>query len=792
MNDLADPDVWRRQLGYLPVPLFGRDNERTYVLLNGGKGNFCLDVEGSRDADPMIAATQAWSADVDHFVAIRGDTLHLLRWDQPQRWNESYKLQQIATSLPLFQQYIETKQAPRERSVVTRAISVYRAVRARALKGGERDALLAFIGLLAKGWQTQQPGIHLQQHWLGVNDAYESASSLLGSVGVDMVLEQLLRPEQANKASPAMELMIRHAAGRIFQEAHYLALAPIQQDMFFDGQAKLAGRSSKTLGAFFTHTPLVRTLVEQALLSADLIGKKHIHLFDPACGSGEFLREAVRQLGLHGYKNKITVTGYDISEAACLMAQFGLAAEACTSGATLDINIHHRDGLSDEPWIRSVDVCIMNPPFVAWPDMIAEQQDAATRTLAELHQKRPDMAMAFLRRAVDTLGSSGVIGAVLPASFLDGDSAKPLREFLLSSHTIELTARLGNQAVFTDVMVDPALIVARRRQVESIRRATLLVWADHNPGSSDLALRSLRRYDKPSQVTCLENTKQFSIYSGKIDALSENWAPRPYRSARLLAALDNRPQVHTLFSVQQGTITGLNAAFMLDLDELERLPKAEQLYFRPAVTNNSIINGQLIKKAWVFYPHGSDLQELISEDDVADKLKHFYRLRLLPYKDALMRRARVSEENWWRLSEYRSWQVARRPKIVSTYFGTAGSFALDQTGDFVVVQGYGWLPKKSAAINDERKLLALLATLNAPLTDVLLAGVSNNLAGGQWNLSKRFIERMPVVDVTRLPSTLYEALAVLGETMTQGGNCDDALINDLTCQAFGISTDLDV
>ena len=66
MNDLSQADVWRRQLGYLPVPLFGVVKERAYVMLNGGKGNFCLDVDDGT-ADPSVAAQHAWSADVDHY-----------------------------------------------------------------------------------------------------------------------------------------------------------------------------------------------------------------------------------------------------------------------------------------------------------------------------------------------------------------------------------------------------------------------------------------------------------------------------------------------------------------------------------------------------------------------------------------------------------------------------------------------------------------------------------------------------------------------------------------------------
>ena len=78
-DDLAQVTTWRRLLGYLPVPLFGQASEHTFVLLNGGKGNFCLDVGESAALGPVAAASRAWSADVDHYVAIHDNTLHLLR-----------------------------------------------------------------------------------------------------------------------------------------------------------------------------------------------------------------------------------------------------------------------------------------------------------------------------------------------------------------------------------------------------------------------------------------------------------------------------------------------------------------------------------------------------------------------------------------------------------------------------------------------------------------------------------------------------------------------------------------
>ena len=783
MKDLSQADVWRRQLGYMPVPLFGVENERSYVMLNGGKGNFCLDVNVGEE-DPAVAAQYAWSADVDHYLSVRGDKLSLIRWDQPAgAWAENYKMSEVAGKLEVFQRYIESKQAPRERSVVSRAVAVYRAVRARGHTGGDREAMLAFMAVLNTAWMQQHGKSSLSDHWPEAEEAASAAQSLLSSVGIDMITEQLLRPDLTNLKPPSVPLMIRHASGRIFQEAHYLALAPIQADLFFEGQVKVSGPASKALGAFFTPTPLVRTLAEQALNRVDLQATC-IHVFDPACGSGEFLREAVRQLALRSYKGKVVITGYDISPPACLMARFGLAAEAAAFDGSLTVNIECRDALDGAPWLKGADVCLMNPPFVSWMDMSASQRETVGRVLGETHAKRPDMASAFVRLAVDSLSPSAVIGAVLPASFLDGNSAAPLREFLLQHTTVELSARLGNQAVFSDVTVDPALLILKRHASHPQIDPTLLVWADHASGSSDQALRSLRRHETPQVPLCLEDHHNFSIYSVPSLVSAKDWAPRPYASAQVMSAMSSGLVVGDRFSVQQGTITGLNAAFLLDDLTYRALPKTEQQFFRPAVVNESIRNGQIIPGMWVFYPYGEGMPIIASEADLKKKLPVYFKTKLNPYRDALIQRARITESNWWRLSEHRSWQVARRPKIISTYFGSAGSFALDRVGNLVVVQGYGWHPKREGLT--EQHLVAIVATLNAPITNTLLAGVSNNLAGGQWNLSKRFVERMPLIDAQRLAESLIEPLSHIGEQMAKGEAWDIDALDHLARKALGL------
>ena len=91
-----------------------------------------------------------------------------------------------------------------------------------------------------------------------------------------------------------------------------------------------------------------------------------------------------------------------------------------------------------------------------------------------------------------------------------------------------------------------------------------------------------------------------------------------------------------------------------------------------------------------------------------------------------------------------------------------------------------------ALLLTEQHLAAIVATLNAPITNTLLAGVSNNLSGGQWNLSKRFVERMPLVDVQKLPNSLLEPLSQIGEQMAKGKPWDPEALNRLTLRAFGL------
>lgn len=785
MSQLHNISTWEHRLGYLPITLFGLEAEQRFVLLNGSKGNFCLDI-AEESSDPTDRWNSiAWSSDVDHYVCVKGDQVFVSRWDIPTP--EQYKVNAIEDHLQSFQKYLEKDRAPRERSVVAHAIGVYRRLRS-SFSGSGDEALMAFLALLSRAWHNKS-GKDLTAHW---GDAQEALAAL-DQIRADrqgILLRDLSIQSAYDNNDPDFDLILRHAAGRIFQEAHYLVEVSPQQD--FDGFATVApvGPMTRSSGAYFTPTPLVRTVVEQALKRLNLT-KAVIRIFDPACGSGEFLREFLRQLHRRSYQGKVIAIGFDISVAACHMARFALSMEKMVWRDNLEFHIENRDSMDGREWPSEVDCCLMNPPYGSWGKIDDARKQQLSDVLGPLYKRRPDISSAFAVLASRNLAPGGVLGAVLPASILDGKSASPIRTTMAEQVQICMLARLGNQSVFSDATVDPALVIAKRSPLERdpSTLSTTMLWADHRTESSEKALRSLRRlgmYEDQSFTPIDEDG--FSIYPVTSASLSSNdWAPRAYESHMLTKKLSKLKLVKDYFNVQQGVITGLNSAFILTTKEIRSLPSKERAHFRPAIVNESISNGRISSDVWVFYPYNRESEGIAirSEAELTNIVPTYYEQYLAPQKEALLKRSRVKPDLWWRLSEHRAWQIDKKPRLFSTYFGAHGSFAFDESSQHVVVQGYAWIPKTAGALDDIYGH-ALTALLAAPSIDKLFAAVSNNLAGGQWNLSARFVDNMPFPNLWgRDIRTVVEMLARAGVMLSAGEMVDKMELNDLVARAYG-------
>ena len=251
----------------MPVPLrHTLAPQNIYVLLNGASGNFCLDVSGAPPAgEPRNIA---WSSNVGHYVALINDMVHLYRWDRHGSSAELYHAWEVEQKLDRFHRVLEERGPKQdERSVVAHTVSVFRNLRASV--GPDLDgnaALGAFLYLLAATTDRQSRGNVDLAAW-SLNETAERAASTMSPELWETLSLNLTRGRPVDRLTPDLELLLRHASGQLFQEAHYIALHSFQRDLFAEllPPRLTMKRSAASTGVHFTPPALARSVVEEAL-----------------------------------------------------------------------------------------------------------------------------------------------------------------------------------------------------------------------------------------------------------------------------------------------------------------------------------------------------------------------------------------------------------------------------------------------------------------------------------------------------------------------------------------------
>lgn len=785
---IADKQYWAEQLGLLPIPLRPNDDGE-FIMLNGSKGNFCFAGASQRAVRTEDDRSVAWSSDVFYFVRVdqEAQRLKVYRWDEPSVMEVGFS--EVVDNLEPFRAYLQDNEPARSEKGADRILRVAEILRSTLdeTQSGEQ-AINALLLLLASAYDDVEPSLLDLKSW----DISPAARAVAGKITPETWggLRRDLRLDRDISPSLYPMFVLRHAAGRLFQEANYSVSLATEKALpgleFVEARPR---RSSKVAWqGFFTPSPIARALVEQALKGFVPPTGREIVIFDPACGSGEFLREALRQLALRTWKVKpvVHLIGYDVAPIAESMTRFALASERrIISQFDIKVTVKRCDAL-DQQWPDNVDLLFMNPPFIAYPETTDEQRDLMGRWLtAPEMSRRPDYSHAFIARGTQALADPGRLATVMPLSVLDAASGSALRDRRLRSLVPSFIASIGNLAFFR-ATVDAALFVGERRTngKPAAESTPTFLWADHRRESTENALRRLRQW--PGGDTAYDG---FSIYKRRLGVGDQNWVPRPVRSIELFEQYASLPRVSELFAVEQGVRTGDVSVFQLNDAEYNSLPASERRYFRPAIVNASIVNGQIADIAYVFYPYGS--RSIESEDELERKLKRYYKSKLLPSRPSLKRRNRVERDRWWVLAEPREEAVlAKKPKLVTTYFGEPGSVSYDSSGERVVVQGFGWTPREVSYVLDDNTACAYVALMNTDAFFEVVAARSKRVAGGQYNLSLHFIKDIPLPNLfppvvvgegrathiasRSVPGDIVVALTQIGGAMIRGVPFDAA------------------
>lgn len=765
---------WASELGLAEAPMFAGVGDvaraRHSVLLDGASGSFAMSVSDSENAIQGDPRSWIWSADLSHHVTVTPSIVRIVRWDDLSN-DRTFKLESVAGKLEPFYKFLVSDKAPSSLNIVSHSLEAFRRVRALIRnKGGDDDTSidLFLLWLAVKAHHDGFAVGDLAQvaRESGVSDRAQGA---LGLVGVDALEDQTTQfvslPVRGRTLQFLPDLVVRHAGGLLFQEAHFNLLSTNPPDLFGYFEAPSVDVSTRG-GTHFTPPTLARSVVDQALIQLQPINtRRRFTLFDPACGSGAFLHEAMRGLRREGFSGQLVVRGIDVSSPGVAMARFTLQRAANDwPEVNADIQITHADALGGVDW-PDADLIVMNPPFIAWGGMNEQQREVVRAELGATYKGKADYSMAFVKRACERINNGGAIGTLMPASLLSSSHATRWRQYLREIVTPSFVGTIGDHGLFPHAIVQVATVVFRKQHAQADDVFSSLWSAPTSVASSD-ALRTLRR-----SVGRKVSTPDWKISLEPVSSLValDDWRPRPSRldHIRDVIAVAVPTAVGDLFKVEQGIRSGHNKAFLLNDSDYKKLPPKERKFFRQAVQNRDIHGGRIVSTKWLFYPGTDGLPIIETESELKRLLPAFYKTKLRDNRVELLARAGMSQNQlgatkWWELVRDRKSLATHKPKLISTYFGCRGAFAWDDVGDVLILQGHFWLPKPSlekaikAIPADARQRLseslcaAYLALLNSRVFESLLAEYCPKMDGGQFDLSKRYISNVPLPDLASL------------------------------------------
>lgn len=772
MNEQAT--IWSNKLGVLPVNFLHKQSSEVekYAMLNGYANNFCLSFTPENSADD--ARSSVWSANMSNYVSVEGNSLKLFSLHKAEPESISYYY--VYQNLSKFYEYLGMNQMKTLDGIVPFTIKHFRMVRnAMREVGTANNALKVFLYMLA----NLEFGKSLD--WKLPEGTADIVKVINGYV-FEQTFESFRSGISGMKLVPDVKLLLRHSAGVLFQEANYYAHFNNQLELFPTETIRYE-MSPQMIGSYFTPAYIARTIVEESLRCVDFESKESIRVFDPACGSGVFLVEILHQLDTRGFEGKVEVIGWDIDPIAVDMARFVLQFEKQEWGERMRFEITPKDSMSiDDQWPQA-DVILMNPPYSSWTNMTDVQRQVSVEIIGS--KARPNMASVFYLRAVRSLKRDGVIGSLMPTSFLTADSHAPIRNEAISTVKPKLICHLGN-FVFTSAMADVSIVIASNYKADS---RVEMVWTKNVDEVTPIALRSLRRINNGGGA--LVESSDFSIYQDSLTDLSErdSWLPLPYESLQQKRFIEQRMRMGgmvragDLFDIKLGVRTGANDVLIISGDEYKKLPVKERRYFQPSIDNTSVQNGRIITSNYLFYPYPEDEKGFADENDLKEKIPYTYRHIFEPQLPQLLNR-QTKDGKWWLLARPRVWQYRSRVKLVSTEFGRAGSFAFDQSGEYVVERGLGWLPKKEVANSDFYYFY--LAILNSKYFNSLLQIYARQLAGGDfYNLEGKYVRNIPLPVMDAMDETTRNVLVNFGVIVNKKGSSGIEGLSTIVRKVYG-------
>lgn len=312
-------------------------------------------------------------------------------------------------------------------------------------------------------------------------------------------------------------------------ETYRLRNADVEPDVL--GQAyeyliaQFADDAGKKGGEFYTPKMVVRLIVEC------LKPEEGMSIYDPTCGSGGMLLEAVHHLERQGKNPKsLSLFGQEKNLNTWAICQMNLFlhdiddAQVARGDTLLEPKHLTAEGVKA---IRSFDRVLANPPFSlkSWGHDVWSQGDVYGRDRYGCPPKSYG-DLAFVQHMVASLKEDGVCGVVLPHGVLfRGGSEGRIREGLIRDDLVEAVIGLAPN-LFYGAGIPACILILRKKKVAERRCKTLFIHAaDEFIAGKKQNMLATEHIDHI--VTCLEGfdaVEQFSYVADYAEIEGNNFS----------------------------------------------------------------------------------------------------------------------------------------------------------------------------------------------------------------------------------------------------------------------------
>jgi predicted RNA methylase len=725
------------------------------AMLDGRRASFACSTVETPDISPENSKNWQWSADLAHHVLITPGSVHVRSGRDPVP--RQFQRDSVESHLEEFLVFLDSSRRSALPDVVSFLVEEFRAIWATSGAPDGATALVPFLLALCAADQGD-PRILNDPTWCR-NTALDIGIDDPGLLEAQLNRQTIERAQGMQGRAPLglrliPSLVLRHVAGRLFQEAH--AIIETTQFGLFDNSSIVTIPTYSPTGAYFTPVPIARLLADWALPHAAF--PNELTIADYACGSAVFLTEALRTLERRGFRGTVRLIGRDKSVQAIRMAKVAVRTVQ-RDLRTMQVlpDILQADAF-DAAWPKA-DIVLMNPPFRSWERM-SELERAWVQEVTDGNGRgRPDLSVGFIERAIRALHPSGVLATLVPAGVLASDSLSKWRDSLIQRGTPTLVAVLGEHGLFEHALVNVGVIALQNSagaDATPLKTPLYVAWSSAEAGAASRVIRGIRRSISEPNDSKL-SPKGWSVTVTSLDAWKRrpSWLPGAGALGALLETIQTNTttKVADLFDVLQGIRTGANPLFVQPAKVVESLPKREQRYFRKAVDAASFVDGEIAPQKYLFFVPNNAWK---TEKEMSDAIPEFFNSYIRTNKDLLRKRRslRVGDDRYWELTRARGWMFKGPPRLLSKRFGLYPAFARDFDVSFAVVQANAWRPTDKLTSRHETDEICEVLTaywwlLNSRVAVALFREYCPNVAGGQLDLEHKYVKHVPLPDLLR-------------------------------------------